>query len=173
MVNRVFLIGYMGSGKSTIGRFIAKDMNWQFIDMDDYFEQKAGCTISQFFADKGEEEFRKAEAKVLKELATKENVIIATGGGSPCFFDNIDVMRSAGLTIYIEVTPEELAARLKGAKSKRPIIANKTDEELTSFISSQLEKREPFYKKAEMTVDGKAMPFSAYKMFIETFQNMD
>lgn len=171
-MERVFLIGYMGCGKSTIGRYIAKDMGWRFIDMDDYVEKQIGCSISQFFADKGEDEFRKAEAQALKNLATEHNAIIATGGGAPCHFDNIDVMRAAGLTIYIKVEPEVLAARLKDAKNQRPLLAGKSDDELLDFISSQLKKREPFYSKAEMSVDGDRLPFSAYKPFIETFALM-
>ncbi len=171
-MERVFLIGYMGCGKSTIGRYIAKDMGWRFIDMDDYVEKQIGCSISQFFADKGEDEFRKAEAKALKDLASEHNAIIATGGGAPCHFDNIDVMRAAGLTIYIKVEPDVLAARLKDAKNQRPLLAGKSDDELRNFISSQLKKREPFYSKAEMSVDGDRLPFSAYKPFIETFALM-
>ena len=168
-MERVFLIGYMGCGKSTIGRYIAKDMGWRFIDMDDYVEKQIGCSIPQFFADKGEDEFRKAEAQALKDLAAEPNAIIATGGGAPCHFDNIDVMRAAGLTIYIKVEPQVLAARLKDAKNQRPLLAGKSDDELLDFISSQLKNREPFYSKAEMSVDGDRLPFSAYKPFIETF----
>lgn len=171
-MERVFLIGYMGCGKSTIGRYIAKDMGWRFIDMDDYVEKQIGCSISQFFADKGEDEFRKAEAQALKNLACEPNAIIATGGGAPCHFDNIDVMRAAGLTIYIKVEPQVLAARLKDAKNQRPLLAGKSDDELLDFISSQLKNREPFYSKAEMSVDGDRLPFSAYKPFIETFALM-
>ncbi len=171
-MERVFLIGYMGCGKSTIGRYIAKDMGWRFIDMDDYVEKQIGCSISQFFADKGEDEFRKAEAQALKNLASEHNAIIATGGGAPCHFDNIDVMRAAGLTIYIKVEPQVLAARLKDAKNQRPLLAGKSDDELLDFISSQLKNREPFYSKAEMSVDGDRLPFSAYKPFIETFALM-
>ncbi len=171
-MERVFLIGYMGCGKSTIGRYIAKDMGWRFIDMDDFVEKQIGCSISQFFADKGEDEFRKAEAQALKTLASEHNAIIATGGGAPCHFDNIDVMRAAGLTIYIKVEPQVLAARLKDAKNQRPLLAGKSDDELLDFISSQLKNREPFYSKAEMSVDGDRLPFSAYKPFIETFALM-
>ena len=169
MVKNVFLIGYMGCGKSTIGRYIAKDMGWQFIDMDSLFEQKHNCTISQFFAQHGEEQFRKEESKVVKELAQTTNSVIATGGGAPCFADNMQVMNAAGLTIYISVEPEDLALRLKKAKDNRPLIANKSDDELVGFIQQQLKAREPHYRKAHMVVDGSALPFSAYKLFIETF----
>ena len=130
-MERVFLIGYMGSGKSTIGRYVAKDMGWRFIDMDDYVERRLGCTISEFFAKHGEEAFRQAEAEALRELAKEPKAIIATGGGAPCHFDNMEVMRAAGLTIYIKVEPGELAARLKGAKTKRPIIAGSASHSTT------------------------------------------
>lgn len=170
MVNRVFLIGYMGSGKTTIGRYVARDMGWRFIDMDDYVEARIGCTISDFFASHGEAAFRKAEAEAVRELAKEEKVVVATGGGAPCFEGNMDVMRRSGLAIYIEVSPANLAKRLKSAKAKRPIIAGKTDEELESFIAGMLKDREPFYRRAQMVVDGEALPFSAYKMFIEAFE---
>ncbi len=170
MVERVFLIGYMGSGKSTIGRYVASDMGWRFIDMDDYVESRIGCTISQYFASHGEPAFREAEAEALAELAKEKNVIVATGGGAPCHHGNVNTMNAAGLTIYINVEPTELAKRLAPARAHRPLIANKTDEELEAFIAEQLKLREPFYRKAMMVVDGAALPFSAYKMFIEAFE---
>ncbi|MGN0029919.1 MAG: shikimate kinase [Marinilabiliaceae bacterium] len=170
MVDRVFLIGYMGSGKTTIGRYVAKDLGWRFIDMDDYVESRIGCTISDYFARHGEAAFRKAEAEAVRCLVKEEKAVIATGGGSPCFEGNMDVMRRGGLTIYIEVSPANLAKRLMPARAKRPILADKTDEELEAFIAAQLKAREPFYRRAAMVVDGEALPFSAYKMFIEAFE---
>lgn len=170
MVDRVFLVGYMGSGKTTIGRYVAQDLGWRFIDMDDYVESKIGCTISDYFASHGEAAFRKAEAEAVRELVKEDKVVVATGGGSPCFEGNMDVMRHGGLTIYIEVSPANLAKRLAPAKAKRPIIAGKSDDELESFIATQLAGREPFYRKAAMVVDGEALPFAAYKMFIEAFE---
>lgn len=171
MKNRVFLVGYMGSGKSTIGRRIAADLNWQFIDMDTYFETRHACTISEFFAQHGESGFREAEAQVVRDLCSVPNAVIATGGGAPCFHNNMEAMRQAGLTIYIQVEPHELAHRLAPAKAHRPIIANKTDEELEAFVAEQLSGREPFYRKAEMTVDGARTPFSSYKLFVEAFMD--
>ena len=169
MVNKVFLIGFMGSGKTTIGRYIAQDMNWEFIDMDSYFEHKHNCTISQFFAEYGEDKFREAEHEVVCELASKQNAVIATGGGAPCYFDNIEVMRRAGLTIYIDVEPSDLAKRLKSAKANRPLLANKTDDELLDYITTKLAEREPYYRKAHMTVDGEHLPFSTYRTLISMF----
>lgn len=167
MVKRVFLVGFMGSGKSTIGKYIANDMKWEFIDMDNYFEKKHNCTIKEYFAKYGEDQFRVAENEVVKELSTAENAVIATGGGAPCYYDNMDIMNSAGATIYINVEPEDLANRLSKAKSKRPLLANKSDEELLDYIKSKLGEREEHYRKAKMVVDGERMPFSAYKTLIE------
>ncbi|MCQ2202832.1 MAG: shikimate kinase [Bacteroidales bacterium] len=167
MVKRVFLVGFMGSGKSTIGKYIANDMKWEFIDMDNYFEKKHNCTIKEYFAKYGEDQFRVAENEVVKELSTAENAVIATGGGAPCYYDNMDIMNSAGATIYINVEPEDLANRLSKAKSKRPLLADKSDEELLDYIKSKLGEREEHYRKAKMVVDGEHMPFSAYKTLIE------
>lgn len=167
MVKRVFLVGFMGSGKSTIGKYIANDMKWEFIDMDNYFEKKHNCTIKEYFAQYGEDQFRVAENEVVKELSTAENAVIATGGGAPCYYDNMDIMNSAGATIYINVEPEDLANRLSKAKSKRPLLADKSDEELLDYIKSKLGEREEHYRKAKMVVDGEHMPFSAYITLIE------
>ena len=169
MVNRVFLVGYMGSGKSTIGKFLARDLGWQFIDMDDLFEQNAGCSISDFFAQHGQDAFRQAEADLLRQLASADKAVIATGGGAPCFHSNMEVMNNAGLTIYINVLPVDLARRLAPAKAHRPILADKSDDELESFIAQQLQTRDPFYRQAKMTVDGERLPFASYKLFVETF----
>ncbi|MBP5419455.1 MAG: shikimate kinase [Bacteroidales bacterium] len=168
MKNRVFLVGYMGSGKTTIGRYLAHDLGWSFIDMDDYFEQKHQCTIKEYFAQYGEDAFRDAEHAVVEELCSISNAVVATGGGAPCFFDNMDKMVAAGATIYISVEPEILAARLSKAKDKRPLIAEKTDEELLAYIKEKLAEREPFYRKAKLIVDGERLPFSMYKLLVES-----
>ncbi len=173
MISRIFLVGFMGCGKSTIGKHIAKDLGWNFIDMDNYFEQKHNCTISDFFAQHGEDEFRRAENGVLKELSTMCNTVIATGGGAPCFFDNMDIMRKAGLTIYINVDPTDLAKRLRNAKSNRPLIAQKTDDELLNYITTKVAEREPYYSKAHIVVDGEHLPFSAYRTLIEMYNESE
>lgn len=169
MVNRVFLIGFMGSGKSTIGRYISSDMKWRFIDMDDYFEQKHQCTIKEFFAKYGEDKFRIAENEVVRELSSATDAVIATGGGAPCYFDNMEIMNKAGLTIYLDVQPSDLANRLKKAKDNRPLLADKTDEQLLSYIESKLAEREQHYRKAHMVVDGEHLPFATYKTLIQMF----
>lgn len=152
-MERVYLIGYMGCGKTTIGKRLAKNLGWDVIDMDSHIENRYRKTIPDIFASEGEESFRKKERFILEELSALENVVVSTGGGAPCFFDNIDVMNSSGLCVYIRMTPEALAARLKNAKANRPLLKDKTEEELTNFIKEQLEKRRAFYEQARYVID--------------------
>ena len=146
---RIFLTGYMGSGKTTLGRALATDLGVPFIDLDHYIEQRYRKTIAQLFAEKGEEGFREIERRMLHEVGEFEDVVISTGGGTPCFFDNIEYMNSQGTTVYLDVPVERLFIRLCIARSKRPLIKDKNDEELRAFIIEQLEKRAPHYSKAQ------------------------
>jgi shikimate kinase len=150
-MKKIFLLGYMGSGKTTIGKRLAKKLNMQFIDMDVFIENRYRKTISEIFAGKGETKFREMEKTVLHEVAQFENVVISTGGGTPCFFDNMAVMNESGLTIYLKASVDELAGRLSISKDKRPLVKDKKTEELKTFISGNLEKREPFYQQAIYT----------------------
>ncbi len=145
---KIYLIGYMGSGKSTLGRKLAKHAGMQFIDMDHYIEERNCKTIPQIFAEYGEAGFRERERKALEELSDFTNVVIATGGGAPCFFDNIDLMNRTGKTIYLNIDPKILAARLMQSKTERPLIKGKSREELIHFIDETLKKRDGFYSQA-------------------------
>jgi shikimate kinase len=149
---RIYLIGYMGCGKSTLGRRLSKHTGLQFIDMDHYIEERNCKTIPQIFAEEGEAEFRKKERKALEELAEFTNVIIATGGGAPCFFNNIDIMNKSGKTIYLNIDPGILADRLINSKTERPLIKGKSHEELVAFINETLRKRNGFYKQAHFQI---------------------
>ena len=146
---RIFLIGYMGAGKTTLGRALARELGVEFIDLDSYIENRLCKSVSQIFAEKGEEGFRDIERRMLHEAGEFENVIISTGGGTPCFFDNIDYMNAQGVTVFLDVPVERLFIRLSIARKKRPLIMNKSDEELRSFIAEQLAKRMPHYSKAK------------------------
>lgn len=168
-LERIFLVGFMGSGKSTIGRHIAADMNWKFVDLDKAFENRHQCTISEYFSNFGEEKFRLAEHELLTELCTQTRVVVATGGGAPCFHRNMEHMNRCGLTIYLQVSPEELTRRLLSAKEQRPLIAQMTADTLPVFILSKLKEREPYYRKAYLVVDSEHLPFSSYKMLINFF----
>jgi len=149
----VFLTGYMASGKTTIGKYLAEAMNLQYIDMDFFMENRYRKTISQIFADRGEEGFREIERRTLHEIAAFEDVVIATGGGTPCFFDNINVMNEAGLTVYLKASAKELAIRLRNANRNRPLVKGKSFEELCQFIENHLQERSTFYEKSTIIFD--------------------
>ena len=152
-MTRIFLIGYMGAGKTTLGRALAQTLGLQFIDLDCYIEDRFRKTISQIFAEKGEEAFRDLERRMLHEVGEFEDVIISTGGGTPCFFDNVEYMNAQGTTVFLDVPVERLFIRLSIARSKRPLIKDKNDDELRSFIVEQLGKRLPHYSKAQFTFE--------------------
>ncbi|QIA07033.1 shikimate kinase [Draconibacterium halophilum] len=149
---RVYLIGYMGCGKSRLGRLLSEHMGVQFVDMDDYIEERNCKTVPQLFADHGEEGFRERERKALEELAEFTDVIVATGGGAPCFFDNIDLMNKTGKTIFLNIDPAILADRLMNSKTERPLIKGKSREELVAFIDETLKKRKQFYSQAQFEI---------------------
>ena len=147
---RIYLIGYMGVGKTTVGKKLAKLLDIGFIDLDKFIESKYYKTVPELFTERGESEFRLIEQKTLKEVSEIENVVISTGGGTPCFFDNVELMNQTGITVYIQAEPEELAARLRTSKTVRPIVSGKAKEELYSFISNHLSERERFYTQAQI-----------------------
>lgn len=149
---RIFLIGYMGSGKSHLGWQLSNFLGVQFVDMDNYIEERNCKTIPQIFAEEGEAEFRKKERKALEELSEFTNIVIATGGGAPCFFDNIDLMNEAGKTIFLNINPKILADRLMKSKTERPLIKGKSRKELVAFIDETLKKRNEFYKQAKFQI---------------------
>ena len=152
-MRRIILIGYMGSGKTTIGKALSKETGMMFYDLDWYIESRMRKTVAQIFAEKGEEGFRKIEHNMLHEVAEFENVIISCGGGTPCFFDNIDYINQQGEVVYLKATPEVLYRHLLMGKVERPLIKNKTPEELIAYITEQVAKREEFYNKARYTLD--------------------
>ncbi|MDE6535378.1 MAG: shikimate kinase [Muribaculaceae bacterium] len=144
----VFLIGYMGCGKSTLGRALQKHSGLDFIDLDHYIENRFHATISELFASRGEEGFRRIEAAMLDEVSQMTDVVIACGGGTPCFFNNMDLMNERGLTVWLTTPLPRLFERLQRNRAKRPILADKTDEELMEFITRALEERKPYYSRA-------------------------
>lgn len=163
---RIYLIGYMGCGKSTLGKRLAKHLNLQFVDMDHYIEMRNHKTVPQIFAEEGEAEFRKKERKALEELSEFSNIVIATGGGAPCFFDNIDLMNNTGTTIYMNINPAILADRLIHSKTERPLIKGKSQEELTVFIDEMLTKRRPFYSQAKYEITEPDIDLDVIQRFV-------
>ncbi len=146
----IFLIGYMGSGKSTMGRVVSRMTGVPFIDLDNYIEGRFRQTIKEIFAENGEARFREIERNMLHEVADFENVIVACGGGTPCFFDNMEYMNEHGVTVFLDTPIDKLHSRLMRGRHKRPLIAQKNDEELRDFIIEALAKRMEHYGKARV-----------------------
>ena len=156
-MTRIFLIGYMGAGKTTLGKAFARAMGLTFIDLDWYIEERFHKTIRELFTERGEEAFRDLERRMLHEVAEFEDVVISVGGGTPCFFDNVDYMNAAGQTVFLDVDIQVLFRRLKVAKQQRPLLDGKSDDELMLFIQDDLQKRLPFYTKARYTFNGEKL----------------
>jgi len=154
MNTRIFLIGFMGSGKSTLGAQLARRLDYQFMDMDKLIEDTAELTIPEIFNEHGEEIFRKWEHDILLELCRREKLVISTGGGAPCHSEMMDLMNANGCTIYLKLSPNTLHDRLMRSKTERPLIKGKSEAELLEFITKLLEKREKIYEQATHIVDG-------------------
>ena len=152
-MTRIILLGYMGAGKTTIGKALAKELGIMFYDLDWYIESRMRRTVAQIFSDEGEEGFREIERNMLHEVAEFEDVVISCGGGTPCFYDNMDYMNAQGDTIYLQASPDVLTGHLRMGKVVRPLIAGKSDEELRQYIIESLKQREPYYTKAHHTLN--------------------
>lgn len=152
-MTRIILIGYMGAGKTTIGKALARQLGIMFYDLDWYIENRMRKSVAQIFAESGEEGFREIEYNMLHEVAEFEDVVLSCGGGTPCFFDNMDYLNRQGDTLYLKASPEVLASHLRMGKGIRPLIQGKNDAELLRYIKDSLDRREPFYSKARHTLN--------------------
>jgi shikimate kinase len=151
---RIFFIGFMGCGKTTWGRKLANHLGVEFMDLDHIFEDKVGTTITEYFTTHGQDAFREMESSILKETDYPENVVVSTGGGLPCFFDNMQWMNANGQTLYIKLSPKTLAERLDKGKTTRPLVQGLHGDELIAFIADKLAERERFYEQATHIVNG-------------------
>jgi len=150
-MKRIFLIGYMGVGKTTIGKNLAEKLNMPFIDTDLFIENRYRGKITDIFVEEGEEKFRRIEQKILQEIIHRwGNVVVSTGGGTPCFFHNMKLMNTSGITVYLKISTELLIERLINMKCVRPLIKDKSPEEIKCFVADNLVKREPFYSQASI-----------------------
>ena len=147
---RVYLTGYMYSGKTTVGHKLASRLGYQWADLDKMLETTFHTSIPIFFKRYGEEAFRKIEQKMLHSTVDLDNIVISTGGGTPCFFDNIEWMNLHGTSIYFDVTVETLLRRAAQSKKPRPILAGLTDEQRSLYVRQQLSQRLPYYQKAQI-----------------------
>ena len=140
----------MGSGKSYCGQRLAQSLKLPFVDLDDYLERQAGRSISTIFAESGEAHFRLLEQTALREVGQQKDTVIATGGGTPCFFDNLDWMNQQGITIYLQASVDLLLKRLETEITHRPLLQGKTKAELRTFIHKKLAERSSFYERASV-----------------------
>lgn len=148
----VFLVGFMGCGKSTKAKQLANKLNCPVIDLDAVIVENVGQSIADYFVEFGEVEFRKLESETLKTFNYPETCVVATGGGLPCFFDHMEWMNENGKTVYLQMTPSQLASRL-GNREKRPLLKGMDDESLLDFIEMKLAERNPFYNKSNVIVN--------------------
>lgn len=147
----------MGAGKTTVGKDLAARMGLSFIDLDCYIERRYCRTVRQLFAEKGEEAFREIERKMLHEVSMFEDVLISTGGGTPCFYENMAFMKETGTVVYLKVSVEELAKRLELCKHTRPVLQGRSGDDLKCFIAANLRQREPFYTQASIVFEAEVM----------------
>ncbi len=165
---RVFLIGFMASGKSSVGKKLAKKIGLPFVDLDDYIEEKYNTTIRSLIYNKGMDKFREIEKQSLETIINKnENILISTGGGTSCYFDNMKLMNETGVTIYLEVDIHTLVDRLMHAKKDRPLIWGKSREDLTVYAKDLLGRRQVYYRKAMHTISGKNLKIESLVNLLE------
>jgi shikimate kinase len=148
---KLFLIGLPGSGKSTLAKELSKKLSYPLIDTDEIICKKEGCAIEEIFNKKGENYFRKLESDTLKELIKTERAVISTGGGTPCFFDNMEVINQNGLSIFLNIPIQDITKRLiESPEQNRPLIKGKNQEQIEKFLEEKLQERLPYYSKASV-----------------------
>lgn len=154
---RIYLVGFMGSGKSSVGRRLAKKLDYDFVDLDTEVEQQVGMDIPEIFLKYGESHFRKLEEKALLSTSHLHKAIIATGGGTPCFFENMKFINEQGASVYLRMSPASLAYRLEHAQKQRPLVENLKGEDLLAYIEEKLKEREPYYLQAKCIIKGETV----------------
>jgi len=153
-VSRIYLVGFMGAGKTTVGKKLARKLGYTFYDIDKAFEHKYKTTVDLFFHKYGETVFRQLEHELLVSTFAFKNTVISTGGGTPCFHNGMNLINQNGVSLYIKLSPEALYRRLTEAKKRRPLVAKKSEDELRQFIKNKLEEREPYYQQAQHQISG-------------------
>jgi shikimate kinase len=156
-IMRIYLIGFMGSGKTTLGKRLARRLEYAFVDLDHELEESEGVSIPELFRIHGEAHFRQLERKALHATGKLERVVVSTGGGTPCFFDNMDFILEHGVSVYLRMSHLSLAHRLENAFVKRPLVENLYGEELVNFIEKKLREREPYYLRAHCVIKGETV----------------
>ena len=150
---RIYIIGFMGSGKTTTGKKLADGLRWSFIDLDREIEAESGKTINEIFSESGEKSFRQMESEILHKLNINKDTVISLGGGTPCFSDNMDYINKTGTAIYLRLSPQLLKNRLSRESDKRPLLKDIPENERIHFIHEKLSEREVHYNRAALIVD--------------------
>ena len=150
----VYLIGYMGSGKTTVGKKLARALDYSFVDLDYLIEEEQGQSISKIFDEQGEDTFREIEKLELHKTFSLNDTVVSLGGGTPCYFDNLEQINKHGRSVYLKLSATSLASRLQNSKSPRPIIKGLSDGELFEFVQQQLGEREQFYNRSHLLIKG-------------------
>ena len=166
----VFLIGYMGSGKSTAGKKLARILGYDFVDTDDVISSLVGKEVYKIFMEDGEDAFRQMERSVLVSFNDRKDTVIATGGGMPCFFDNVATMKRYGITVYLQMQVNSLIKRLNEAKTPRPLLPKLPPEEFKQYIQQHLAKRERFYLDSHLVVKGESLDLESLAKAIKNFR---
>lgn len=149
---RIFLIGFMGSGKSFWGRQWAALAGFDFVDLDEMIEEKLGKTVSDIFEQEGEDLFRQTESELLRQMSNRDHVVISCGGGTPCFHGNMDLMNASGVTVYLSASPKLLFENIMQDSVRRPLVKDLNEAEILYFVEKKLKERTPFYEKAKVTL---------------------
>lgn len=149
----IILIGYMCAGKTTVGKALARQLGLRFYDLDWYIEERFHRSVPRIFAEEGEKKFRDLERRMLHEAAEFQGIVLSCGGGTPCFFDNMDYMNEVAHTFYLKASSETLCRHLALSRGERPLLKGKSPEELRTFVAEQLEARSPYYERAQHIID--------------------
>lgn len=149
----IYLIGFMGSGKSTAGKKVAALLRWRFEDIDRMVEKKEGMKVPEIFSARGEAYFRSAESAALREVSARTRTVVACGGGTPCSPENMQVMKSTGVTVYLKLSVEHLVSRLSRHGNDRPLLKDTDSGTLAGRVSSLLGERSQWYEQADLTID--------------------
>ena len=150
----VYLIGYMGCGKTTVGKKLARSLGFSFVDLDHQVEEQVGASIASLFEKKGEDAFREIEKLELHKTFDLNDTVVSLGGGTPCYFDNLEQINKHGRSVYLKLSAVSLASRLQNSKTPRPIIKGLSDGELFEFVQQQLDEREQFYNRSHLLIKG-------------------
>ena len=170
---RIFLVGYMGCGKSSLGRELSDRLGISFIDLDRFIETRYQKTIIEIFKEFGEKGFREKERICLQEVSSFENVVIAVGGGAPCFYDNMEKMKENGSCFFLDVGEKELVSRLKKSKQERPLLDGKSSDEIMSFVMGMMKKRRPYYENAQYLIKGNDIKIEDLLLRVKKIVNDD